>query len=140
MLLQSLYDKFNNHTKQIAILKKVSKAYNKLKLFKHALNTHLQILALCELENNKLEQAYALNEIGYIYKCLEDYNKSLVYFLNFLILCKELRMDNYHFQQYSEALLTIGEIYQNLGEKGERVNYNHALNSYDKKLQVSLRA
>jgi len=139
-LLQSLYDASDNNEKQIAILKKVSTAYNKLKLYSHALNTHLQILALCKLEHDKLEEAYALNEIGYIYKSLEDYNKSLGYFLNFLILCKELRMDNYQFQKYSEALLILGEIYQNLGDKGERSNYNHALNSYDKKLQVSLRA
>ena len=139
-LLEKIYAKHDNYALRIATLKRNSRAFNKLNLYKKALQNHLSILALSSVKKDKLQEAYALNEIGYIYKNLEDYKKSLSYFLKFLILCKELNKDNYHFKSYSEALLTIGEIYHSLGDKGELSNYNHALNSYDKKLQVSLKA
>ncbi|MBT32316.1 MAG: hypothetical protein CMO01_21850 [Thalassobius sp.] len=139
-LLASLYDTLGDWENQIKVLKRNTDAYRKLKFYEEALQNHISILNIGKNAENAIEIGYALNEIGYIYKDLENYNKSLGYFLQFLILCKELKMDNHHFEKYSEALLTVGEIYQQLGDKGEEANYNHALNSYDKKLQVSLKA
>ncbi|WP_020533988.1 ATP-binding protein [Flexithrix dorotheae] len=136
--LMGLYSARKDTTKILRTLEKLANSSNKIQDYNASLNYNLKILNINKTIKDSVGIAHSLHDIGYVYKDLKNYNKSLGAFMDFRIVCKDLDMDNAHFPEYTETLLTIGQIYQYLGDEGGGpTNYKHALNSYDKKLRIS---
>lgn len=94
--------------------------YKKLNQYDKALENSLEILALTKQENDTKEELVALNNIGYVYRYLKNYNKALEFLNKSLALKKTLKLSP---EEQSITLINIGVISQNMG------NYSNALDN-----------
>ncbi|MDW7693941.1 ATP-binding protein [Flammeovirgaceae bacterium SG7u.111] len=136
--LLGLYYELDRREDVAVTLKKISDNFVKLEEHEAALEYSFKYLAINRELGNKVGVANALNDIGFIYKDLEDCHKSLSYFLQYLIQMQPLEKKGKTLSQYKETLLTIGLIYNYLGDLGVATSYTHALNYYDKKLKIDI--
>ena len=105
----------------------VANCYKKLNQYDKALENSLEVLGLAKQENDKKEELVALNNVGYIYRYLRNYNKALEYLNKILALKKILKLSP---QEQTITFINIGVVSQNMG------NYSNALDNLLQALQL----
>lgn len=121
---------YKTEKKYVAIirnLQQTASCYKKLNQYDKALENSLEILALTKQENDTKEELIALNNIGYVYRYLRNYNKALEYLNKTLALKKILQLSP---QEQTITLINIGVVSQNMG------NYSNALDNLLQALQL----
>jgi serine phosphatase RsbU (regulator of sigma subunit)/tetratricopeptide (TPR) repeat protein len=121
------YKTNNNYSAIIRNLWQITNCYKKLNQYDKALDNSIEILALTRQANDKKEELVALNNIGYLYRYLRNYNKALEYLNKSAALNKVLKVSP---KEQTITLVNIGVVSQNMG------NYDNALDNLLKALQL----
>ena len=88
-------------------------------------------LTLIYLGNNSIEYAICLIKLGEFYSDMNDYKKSLPYFLESLAILKKTLGEEHH--NYSSNLLSLGNIYADIGDNNmAEAYYLECLDIYKK--------
>ncbi len=146
----------------------LSNIYNETGKYKQALELALKSLTILQNEQNNLGISRALNDIGIIYKNLNNHSKALIYFFESLkiredigvkpfVLGTILEIANTYIQanNINEALIyflkaetialetnhqvRLSSIYQNVANLYKLINnYAEALNYYEKYIQLAI--
>jgi len=95
-------------------------------------------LEIGQAHKDTVTMAKANLGMGMTYKALSEYHKSLENLIEYCILCKKIDMDSAFETQYANTLLTIGVMYQELGDLGMANGYKHAINYLYRKLNLSI--
>ena len=115
---------------QTKILKKIAALYSSMDQPKYALNTNLDILKIHELQNDVKNMAVTQNAIGFLYKDLGNYDKSLEYFQKALALNEQLNVSNSNDDEIVSNLINIGAVQQAKGD------YRNSTRSFERALKI----
>jgi serine phosphatase RsbU (regulator of sigma subunit) len=121
------YKKENNYVAIIRNLRQIIICYTRQNNYTKALENNFVLLELAEKANDKATQMATLNNVGYMYRYLQNYSKALVYFTKTLTLQKTMQALP---QEQAITLVNIGVVNQNIG------NYTNAIDNLLQALQM----
>ncbi len=102
-------------------LYQIANIYMEVGKYENALASNIEILQYYQQAGDKKNEAVALNNIGFTYKFLKKYEKSIAYFEQSLALQKNLALQNT--ADYGIALLNLGVLHQNIKQYDKAKNY-----------------